>query len=381
MTRRTPLAITIGTSLFGASSSLIITPIRNIFNGERFSLRRTLNSASMCAMESALISPLGMLMRLKRLKSYDHMCIGAGAGMTYNFIESNFNYSSNSISVSMAAIMGVIGGLSTHIMNLFCQLLSNEKIFRAFRIGLEIFIVMLIDCGIGIYGHKNDQFWANFFSQITMIFVSEFGVNLTRRSSLFNRTVNLELIRGNLTKDQISNRQKFEAQLMDIHTQINSLPRRIINENIQRVKSYNELKQKLSELKYYKRINSLVSDKGQSQQQFFNLPVTANEIKRIEKLATSMRPKLMGENNMHFLIGSRSGQIAVDLTPRDIKSGNRSAQRVIFEEYYGKFIYTDHTLHHDYLGCRKSSKNFVIDQSEVLAYNRIFVKNNYSSDE
>lgn len=312
-------------------------------------------------------------MRFKRMKSVEHMCIGAGTGVTYNFIESNCsNYSSSSV----AAIMGVIGGLSTHIMNIFCQSLTNEKIFRAFRIGLEIFIVMLIDCGT--YGH--DQFWANFFSQIAMIFVSEFGLNLTRRTSLFNRTVNLELIRGNFSKDKILNRKSFETQLMDIHTQINSLPRHIINENVQRVKSYNDLKQKLSELKYHKRINSLVSDKGQKQQ-LFNLPVTAAEIKRLEKLAASMRPKLMGENNMHFLIGSRSGQIAVDLAPRDTKSGYRSAQRAIFEEYYGKFIYTDHTLHHDYLGCRKSSRNFIIDQSEVLLYNRIFVKNNYSSDE
>jgi hypothetical protein len=377
MTRRSPLALSFGTSLFGASSSLIITPIQNSFNGERFSLRRTLDAASMCACESALLAPLGMLMRLKRMKSVEHMCIGAGTGVTYNFIEKYSNSQSSSINVSVAAIMGVIGGLSTYIINLFCQLLSNEKIFRAFRIGLEIFIVMLIDCGIGIYGH--DQFWANFFSQIAMIFVSEFGVGLTRRSSLFNRTVNLELIRGNFSKDKIANKQNFEIKLMDIHTQINSLPQHIINENIQRVKSYNDLKQKLSELKYHKRINSLVSDKGQKQ--IFNLPVTANEIKRLEKLTASMRPQLMGENNMHFLIGSRSGQIAVDLATRDIKSGKRGAQRVIFEEYYGKFIYTDHTLHHDYLGCRKSSRNFIIDQSEVLLFNRIFVKNNYCTNE
>lgn len=377
MTRRTPLSLTLGTSLFGASSSLIITPIQNSFNGQRFSWRQTIDLASMYACESALIAPLGILMQLRRMKSYEHMCIGAVTGVTYNFIESNFSnyYSSNSNNMSLAAIMGIMCSLSTHMMSLFCHLFSNEKIFRAFRIGLEIFIVMLIDCGIGIYGH--DQFWANFFSQITLIFVSEFGANLTRRTRVFNKTVNLELIRGNLNKDKILNKQKFETQLMDIHTQISSLPQHVINENFQRVKSYNELKQKLSELKCHKRIlkqkNSLVEDKGQT----FNLP----EIKRLEKLTAIMRPQLMGENNLHFLIGSRSGQIAVDLSPRDIKSGLRCGKRVIFEEYHGKFIYTDHTLHHDYINCRKSSKSFVIDQSEVLLYNRIFVKNNYSSTE
>lgn len=383
MTRRTPLALTIGTSLLGASSSLLIAPIQNSFNGDRFSWRRTLDSAAACACESALIAPLGMLMRLTRLKSIEHMSIGASTGVTYNFVETNF-YASNP-TTSVAAIMGVIGGISTHIMNLFCQMLSNEKIFRAFRIGLEIFIVMLIDCGIGIYGH--DQFWANFFSQITMIFVSEFGMSLTRRTGVFNKAVNLDLIRGNFCKDKIANTHKFEAQLMDISTQINSLPQTVINENVQRVKTFNDLKQKLAELKYNKRIfkqnNSSVSAKGQKQQQqqSYNLPVTANEIKRLEKIAASMRPRLMGENNMHFLIGSRSGQVAVDLTPRDMKSGRRGAQRVIFEEYCGKFIYTDHTLHHNYNECRKSSRSLVIDSSEVMLVNRIFVKNNYCSDE
>lgn len=375
MTKRAPLTVTIGTSLFGASSSLVVTTIQNRFRGEKFSLQRTLNAAAMSACESALLSPLYQLMRLRKMN--EHIYIGAGTSATaYNFIECS-KYS-NYKSSTWTAMMGVIGGLSTPIMTLFCQMLSNEKIFRAFRIGLEIFIVMLIDCGIGIYGHDDHQFWGNFFSQITLILLSEFGVNLTRRTNVFNRAINLDLIRGNLCKDKIINTQKFEAQLMEIHSQINSLAPHVINENIHRVKIYNDLKQKLSELKSHKRIfkqnnSSVNGDKGQS----FNLPAAANEMKRLEKLTKAMRPQLMGDNNMHFLIGPRSGQIAVDLAPRDIKSGYRSAQRVIFEEYYGKFIYTDHTLHHNYENCRKSSRNFIIDSSEVLLYNRIFVKNNY----
>lgn len=382
MTKRAPSSV-IGTSLFGASSSLIVTSIENRLRGEKFSLQRTLNSAAMCACESALLSPLYQLMRMKKMKSYGHIYIGAGTSVTaYNFIESSKYSNYISSTWCLAAMMGVIGGLSTHIMTLFCQMLSNEKIFRAFRIGLEIFIVMLIDCGIGIYGHDDHHFWANFFSQITLIFLSEFGINLTRRTNVFNRAINLDLIRGNFCKDKIINTQKFESQLMEIHSQINSLSPHVINENIHRVKIYNDLKQKLSELKYHKRIfkqnnSSVNGDKGQS----FNLPSAANEMKRLEKLTKTMRPQLMGDNNMHFLIGSRSGQIAVDLAPRDIKSGYRSAQRVIFEEYYGKFIYTDHTLHHNYENCRKSSRNFIIDSSEVLLYNRIFVKNNYCNDE
>lgn len=394
MTRKTPLAFTVGTSLFGGSSSLIMLPIQNKLSGgerRKLTLHDAIENVALNACESALItSPLGMLMHLKRMNdSYGQICIiGASTGVTFNFIESRFGQQQQqqkNHSASFAAMMGIIGGLSTHISNLFCQHISNE-IFRALnRIGLEMIIVMLIDCAIEIYHQMQKEshlFWGNFLSQFAVILVSECAQNLTRRTNCYNRLINLDLIRANMRKDDIKNPKTFEAQLLDIHAQINKLPLNVIAENLERVKMYNNFHLKLSQLKFHRKQqqqNSLISDNnpgGQTQklEQFFNLPKKPNEIKRLEKL---MKPRLMGPNNMHFLIGTRSGQIAVDLIPR--VNGKRGAERVIFEEYYGKYIYTDHTLHHNYNGCRISSRNFIIDPSQFIFrfehFNRIFLKN------
>lgn len=356
-------------------------------HNRRFKFYETIDTAAMSACESALITPLGMLVKIHKMKMYGQVFIGAATGVTYNYIESECGNRHHS--ASLAVMMGIIGGLSTHITNLFCQFASNE-IFRALsRIGLEMFIAMVVNSAIEIYQHcrKESHFWGNFLSQFAVIAVSELGQNLTRRTSCFNKMINLDLIRGNLNKDGVKNTQHFESQLLKIHTQINSLPQRVIAENLEQVKMYNNFSLKLSELKFHRRVlsvlqqnNPLISHTGQKLEQIFsfNLPNTTNEIKRLQKLTVSMRPRLMGENNMHFLVGGRTRQIAVDLSPRDVTTGRRGAERVIFEEYYGKFIYTDHTLNHNYHQCRNTSRNFIIDPFELLRYdhyNRIFLKN------
>lgn len=385
--KKNPLAVSLGASLFGASSSLIIVPIQNRMNYRRFKLYETIDTAILNGLESALIVPIRMLVNLQRMKIYGQIFIGAATGVTYNFIESKFGNRNHS--ASLAVMMGIIGGLSTHITNFFSQLASNE-IFRALsRIGLEMFIALVINCAIEIYHHsqKESLFWGNFLSQFAVIFVTELGQHLTKRTSCFNKITNLDLIRGNLNKDDVKNTRYFESQILKIHAEINSLPQRLIAENLDQVRMYNNFHLKLSELKFHRRVlsvlnhnNTLINHTGQKREQIFsfNLPKTTNEIKRLEKLTISMRPRLMGENNMHFLIGPRTRQIAVDLTPRDVTTGRRGAQRVIFEEYYGKFIYTDHTLNHNYRDCRITSRNFIIDPSDLLRYdhyNNVFFKN------
>ena len=61
--------------------------------------------------------------------------------------------------------------------------------------------------------------------------------------------------------------------------------------------------------------------------------------------------KKVGDNNLHVLERDRTGQVAGDIGQAG-ENGRRGAGRAILENYKGKFVLVDHTMDHDYKGCK-----------------------------
>lgn len=83
-------------------------------------------------------------------------------------------------------------------------------------------------------------------------------------------------------------------------------------------------------------------------------PEEAQKVKNIIKDANSGKldgTKKVGENNLHVLERDRVGQVAGDIGPGG-ENGRRGAGRVIIENHKGKYVYVDHTMDHDYKGCK-----------------------------
>lgn len=83
-------------------------------------------------------------------------------------------------------------------------------------------------------------------------------------------------------------------------------------------------------------------------------PEEAQKVKNMIKDANSGKldgTKKVGENNLHVLERDRAGQVAGDIGPGG-ENGRRGAGRVIMENHKGKYVYVDHTMDHDYKGCK-----------------------------
>ncbi|KAL7014274.1 hypothetical protein ACKWTF_015845 [Chironomus riparius] len=83
-------------------------------------------------------------------------------------------------------------------------------------------------------------------------------------------------------------------------------------------------------------------------------PEDAQKVKDIIKDANAGKldgTKKVGDNNLHVLERDRAGQVAGDIG-QSAENGKRGAGRAILENYKGKYVLVDHTMDHDYKGCK-----------------------------
>lgn len=224
------------------------------------------------------------------------------------------------------------------------------------------------------------QLILNTAGQITVATTAEVSFGLSRTSDAYTEKVNSEMIANNLDKD---GNQISQEQLEAAAKEANSLNAEDVEGNLKKVKQCNEAKTKLKQAEYHikelKKINdSATSSEDQKSLKIAyciknKLPIknTVKDLKSkriyLHRKIADFTPEKMGSNNMHFLLGNdREGQVAIDLNPPDPEILRRSGVRVILQRKYGKFIYADHTITHDYGNCRKNISNLIPDPYDGL---------------
>lgn len=290
-------------------------------------------------------------------------------------------------SVGIGALAGAVGGASMHIGSSASSELTSELAKAATRVSVQATATAATDAGLQ-YLDKREidprQVMLNTVGAITVATAAEVSQNVSKRTDAYNKKVNQELIKDNIEKDasKAGNTDELQNKLNSMVKDVNSLPTNLIEDNLKTVNEYNKYREQIKELNSHKRsllkINRNVDlspqQKATLRQDYIaknNLAdgVKVKHINRninlLKAQANGLRPQFIGKDKMHFLYGDRTGQIAVDLAPPD-SSGERSLQRAVFEIHGDKFVYADHTLDHDYEGCRKNVSNLITDPFDTL---------------
>lgn len=285
--------------------------------------------------------------------------------------------------VGIGMIAGSVGGASTHAGSNLSKGIQSGVGKAVTRIGVQSATAAATDAGLQL-ADKGEidpkQLLLNTAGQITVATTAEVSQNFSKNTNAYTKKVNSEMISDNLDKD---GNKIPQAKLEAAAKEANSLCPKVVEENLNKVKQYNEVQAKLEQAKIHKDNLQQITDStnlnGQEKQALRvkycekNNVNPKNAVKNLNKQiqhlnekAGGLNPQKMGENNMHFLRGEREGQIAIDLSARDPETGQRSGDRVLMTHKNGKFLYTDHTSQHDYENCRKNINNLIPDPFDGL---------------
>lgn len=264
---------------------------------------------------------------------------------------------------------------------------SSEVAKAITRVGVQASSGAATDVGLQLYENgeiDTKRVILNTIGQITVASTAEITQSAAKRTDTYAKKANNQLINDNFEKDQdkMSNKDETKINLIKTEETVNSLPSKTVEENAKRVNDYNKVQEKISGLSTHKdnlmKINDnpdlnpkqkaeLRLDYGKKNNlSKGGMKPIKRQLKFLNKRAAVLRPELIGDKNIHFLHGDRTGQVAIDLSPPDPITGERSADRVILEKVGNKFVYADHTLDHDYEGCRRGVENLIKDPYDVL---------------
>lgn len=284
--------------------------------------------------------------------------------------------------VGIGMIAGSVGGASTHAGSNISKGVESGIGKAVTRIGVQATTAAVTDAGLQL-ADKGEidpkQLILNTAGQITVATTAEVTHGLSKNTNAYTQKVNSEMIADNLDKD---GNKISQAQLEAAVKEANSLNPKVVEKNSMEVKKYNEVQSKLDRAMNHKENLLRISDAPVTPQEKQALKAnycaknklpTRNTVKNLNrnienlnKQASAFRPEKMGPNNVHFLRGDREGQVAIDLSPRDLETGQRSGDRVILQRQDGRFIYADHTTTHDYENCRKNISNLIPDSYDGL---------------
>lgn len=277
-------------------------------------------------------------------------------------------------SVGIGMIAGSVGGASTHAGSNISKGIESGVGKAVTRIGVQSATAAATDAGLQL-ADKGEidprQLILNTAGQITVATTAEISQNFSKKTNAYTKKVNSEMIADNLDKDG----NKFsQAQIDAAGKEINSLSPKVVEDNLNTAKQYDDVQAKLKQVKTHKnnlmQINDDASrlDYCEKNKLNPNNPVKAlnQQIDYFNEKVEGIKPPKMGANNLHFLHGDREGQVAYDLTPRDAETGQRSGDRAIFTHKNGKFYYVDHTAEHNYQNCRKNIDNIIPDPFDAL---------------
>lgn len=284
--------------------------------------------------------------------------------------------------VGIGMIAGSVGGASTHAGSNISKGVESGIGKAVTRIGVQATTAAVTDAGLQL-ADKGEidakQLILNTAGQITVATTAEVTHGLSRSTNAYTEKVNSEMIADNIDKD---GNKISQAQLEAAAKEANSINPKVVEKNLMEVKQYNEIHAKLEQVMNHKENLLQISESTATPREKHALTTdycTKNKLnpkntvqnlnKKIgylNKKASDFKPAKMGPNNLHFLKGDREGQVAIDLSPRDPETGQRSGDRVILERKDGKFIYADHTTTHDYEHCRKNISNIIPDSYDGL---------------
>jgi signal recognition particle subunit SEC65 len=278
----------------------------------------------------------------------------------------------------------LVGGASTHAASNLSKGVSSGIAKAATRITVQASTAAATDAGLQLAQNGEidaKQLLLNTAGQITVATTAEVSQNLSQRADTYKKKINSEMIKDNIDKEPVADKKELNKKLNAIANDLNNLKMDDVEMKINEVKEYNKVRSDVNQLEEHKRILKVISDndklnprqKAEVKKMYaqkHDLPETKT-MKNINKRITTLnerlgelKPEKAGPNNMHFLHGERTGQIAVDLI--DTETGERSGERAIFEKNGNKIVYTDHTMDHDYKNCRNTSSNIIPDPHDAL---------------
>lgn len=290
--------------------------------------------------------------------------------------------------LAIGAAAGAIGGASTHLASNVSKGVSSEIAKAATRVSVQATSTAATDAGLQ-YIDKGEintqQLLLNTVGSITVSTTAEVTQSVSRRTNAYTNRVNNQLIDENIEKDKTKggNPEELKQKLNALAKDLNSLPPNVVEENVKNVNEHKRIQAKINDYTSHKaKLLEIHSNENLSSRQKAELRrdyIKANNLPRNIKVRQITRninilqgqagqapPKFIDSANAHFLQGDRSGQIAFDLTPANAETGERGAQRAIFEKHGGKYVYADHTLDHDYKGCRTNVGNLIKDPFAAL---------------
>lgn len=302
-----------------------------------------------------------------------------GEKFTWASFRNEFSWTSFGKATGIGAIAGTIGGASTHLGSNVSSKVSSEVGKAVTRISVQATTAAATDAGLQLID-KGDireidtkQLLLNTIGQITVATTSEVSQNFSKRTETYSNKVNSEMI--NESTDSKEERSKLLAGAKDV----NSLPAHVVEENLQKTNEYNKVQSQISEQTTHKenlmKINQnpdlTQQQKNELRQTYAkqnNLPETKTmkivkqNLHQLKGQAGQLKSSYIGDKNIHFLHGERTGQIAIDIG----ETGERGAERAVFEKHGDKWVYADHTLEHDYDGLRKDIQNLIPDPFDAL---------------
>lgn len=284
--------------------------------------------------------------------------------------------------VGIGLVAGTVGGASTHLGSNLSKGVASEVGKAATRVSVQAASAAATDASLQYYDKGEidpRQLMLTTAGQITVATTAEISQNVSKRTDLYNKKINSELIIENAGKDsdKITPEKNQEAR-----EKINSLPPEERKANLDKAYRHTEATQKTQKLEMHREnLAKINNDASLSTQQKLetkqvyckenNLPNSKTSrylsrgIEKSSRVAAQSKPGYIGDSKIHALTGDRVGQIAVDLELPNQETGKRSSERAIFKIHGEKAVYVDHTASHDYKGCRNSS-NVISDPFDVL---------------
>lgn len=250
------------------------------------------------------------------------------------------------------------------------SLASNGVAKSVTRVGVQAATAAATDAGLQLCEKgeiDTKQLMLNTVGQVAMASTAEVTQSTIKRTEVYSKTMNEGLVKDNMSKDQdkMTDISKTKQELIAAEKVVNSLPSKDVQDQIRTVDKVNTIQEKIADLKLQKQ-NSNIQQRTEINK----------EIKVLKQQAYESMPTRLGENKVHFLHGDRTGQVAVE-----IKEGPFGTSRVVLEKLGDKYVYVDHTLDHNYEGCRKGVRNFTNDPFRALRPDQINRDFNTEGDE
>lgn len=279
-------------------------------------------------------------------------------------------------SMGIGAAAGAVGGMSTHIGSNASKLVSNGAAKAVTRIGVQAATTAATDATLQVIDKgevDTKQLLFNTAGAIAVSTTAEATQSVSKRTDIYNKRINKELITNNIDKDANNanvNPEELQRQLETQANNLNSMEAKVVDENLKNVNEYNKLQSDIDRLTTHKeeliaiKKNPQLDPRQRHEKQEAYIKenkLPKGGVKQINKNINDLntksgeiRPQRIGEDNAHFLHGERNGQVAVDLAPPNPETGERSGQRAIFE--------------HNYDGCKEAGniKNTIYDPYNAL---------------